>query len=552
LWPPRPILSTTLGLNIARDSKLIVAAHGDGTIRWYKLSDNTELLALFVSGRDRRWVAWTPKGYYTASAGGENLIGLRVNRGADKTARLDRIQSYRTQFYRPDIVREVLVEGDVSAALRKTDTVTVARAVERSRSATGVSGTRSVLSGSPIATVPTPPMPSPGSSSGELESVNRGAELAKVSTAPDIQAVVAAAPPPVVTIISPVDKSENRGEDIFVNYKVTSGLPLKQVRITVGGRTTLEPMRIAKVPEGGLQMWQKVKLPQRDATIEVVVEAEGDVLSEPALVQIKWPANAEEGVVTPRPLFALIIAVGTYDEKLKTTLPSLPAAEKDALAFEASLKSQTGEGKRFSFVAGGIRKLVDPTRDEIEAALETLKRDSRVPDAFVIIYFTGHGLSQDGASFLLPKDYNGSPYGTGVRAHEIISRFANASGASVVLFLDACQSGYVATDSLAQFSSETVINNARAVNIVAYAASRGDQPANATAEKSLFTDVVVKGVSGDAAKKDRKLISALDLAYYVHDNVSRRTNARQKPVFSYENGTKPGQSPLDLVLSIAE
>src|SRR5262249_26617463 len=50
------------GVNITSDGRLVVAAYGDGTIRWHRMSDGQELLALFVHKDDQRWVAWTPSG----------------------------------------------------------------------------------------------------------------------------------------------------------------------------------------------------------------------------------------------------------------------------------------------------------------------------------------------------------------------------------------------------------------------------------------------------------------------------------------------------------
>jgi hypothetical protein len=73
-------------VNIARNGKLVLAVYADGTVRWHRLSDGEELLALFVHNVDRRWVAWTPKGYYMASVGAETPIGWHVNQGWDKAA----------------------------------------------------------------------------------------------------------------------------------------------------------------------------------------------------------------------------------------------------------------------------------------------------------------------------------------------------------------------------------------------------------------------------------------------------------------------------------
>ena len=70
-------------MNISGDGRLVVTAYADGTIRWHRLSDGKELLALFVHAKDKRFVAWTPKGYYAASPGAEDLIGWHVNRDWD-------------------------------------------------------------------------------------------------------------------------------------------------------------------------------------------------------------------------------------------------------------------------------------------------------------------------------------------------------------------------------------------------------------------------------------------------------------------------------------
>lgn len=80
LWRvPSP--SATWGVNLSADGRIILAAYGDGTIRWHRWSDGKELLALFVDRKTKAWVAWTLTGYYMASPGGEDLIGWHVNRG---------------------------------------------------------------------------------------------------------------------------------------------------------------------------------------------------------------------------------------------------------------------------------------------------------------------------------------------------------------------------------------------------------------------------------------------------------------------------------------
>ncbi len=103
-------------VNVAQSGKLAILALGDGTIRWYRVADGEELLALFPH-RDKRWVAWTPSGYYMASAGGDDLIGWHVNRGKGYAADFFSVSRFRDDLYRPDVVGQVLAFLDEGKAL---------------------------------------------------------------------------------------------------------------------------------------------------------------------------------------------------------------------------------------------------------------------------------------------------------------------------------------------------------------------------------------------------------------------------------------------------
>jgi hypothetical protein len=117
-------------VNIGRDGKLVVAAYGDGTIRWYRLSDGQELLALFLHAEDRRLTAWTPKGYYAASPGGDGLIGWHVNRGWDRAADFYPVSRFRDRFNRPDIVQRVLADLDEDTAIAAANRLSGAKPAE--------------------------------------------------------------------------------------------------------------------------------------------------------------------------------------------------------------------------------------------------------------------------------------------------------------------------------------------------------------------------------------------------------------------------------------
>ena len=116
LWE-KPVPGVAWGVNLAREGRLILAAYGDGTIRWHRAADGEELLALFIHvpedpKADKRWVLWTPEGYYTASPGGEDLIGWHVNRGDDQAADFYPAETFRSTFHRPDLIAKALDKAD--------------------------------------------------------------------------------------------------------------------------------------------------------------------------------------------------------------------------------------------------------------------------------------------------------------------------------------------------------------------------------------------------------------------------------------------------------
>ncbi|MGO8670216.1 MAG: WD40 repeat domain-containing protein, partial [Capsulimonadaceae bacterium] len=99
-----PIDADACGVNISGDGRIAVAKLTDGTIHWYRMTDGQELLTLFPHADRKRWVAWTPAGYFDCSPGAEDLIGWHVNRGPDQAADFLPATRFRDTHYRPDVV----------------------------------------------------------------------------------------------------------------------------------------------------------------------------------------------------------------------------------------------------------------------------------------------------------------------------------------------------------------------------------------------------------------------------------------------------------------
>ncbi len=115
-----PVPGDAWAVNISGDGHFVVAALGDGTIRWYESKDGKEVLAFFPHADKRRWIAWTPEGYYTASPGGEDLIGWHLNQGNDKEARFIPSGQLYDVFFRPDIVLAKFRGDDISSLINLT------------------------------------------------------------------------------------------------------------------------------------------------------------------------------------------------------------------------------------------------------------------------------------------------------------------------------------------------------------------------------------------------------------------------------------------------
>ncbi len=92
------------GVNISGDGRFALGAFGDGTIRWYDLRDGRELLAFFPHKDGKRWVAWTPEGFFAASRDGEALVGYHLNQGADQAAEFVPVERLYAAYYRPDLL----------------------------------------------------------------------------------------------------------------------------------------------------------------------------------------------------------------------------------------------------------------------------------------------------------------------------------------------------------------------------------------------------------------------------------------------------------------
>jgi len=107
LWEqalPAPALQVV----ISADGRWVVAAVGDGSLRWYARETGREAMAAFVHRSQPQWVAWRPEGYYASSTQGDQYFGWQLNRGADREPDFLHAVQFERQLYRPDLLEATL------------------------------------------------------------------------------------------------------------------------------------------------------------------------------------------------------------------------------------------------------------------------------------------------------------------------------------------------------------------------------------------------------------------------------------------------------------
>jgi WD40 repeat protein len=462
----------TWSLNISRDGKIAVAGYGDGTVRWHRLSDGQELLALFVHKGDRRWVAWTPKGYYMASPGAESLIGWHVNRSWDAAADFYPADRFREQFNRPDIVKTVLATLDEGRAIDET---------------------------------------------------NRRANVKRAEE--NVRAIV----PPTIIIQKPSDNATFSSPEVTIEYHALSptGKRITDVDVRVNNASVGARTAVPINPNSADPIKIALTLPERDVTITLVAR-EGTRASEPATVRLRWD-GAQPGKVQLPKLRALFVGVNEY---AAPELPKLRFAAKDARDLAAFFKLQ--EGRTYSKVLA--RVLPDGKRADVLDGLEWLEKESEETDVNLLFLAGHGITDEQQQFYYMAADSSPEkPRSTGVSRNEILQTIRNRKGTMVVM-VDACHSGDTAGTAKRQSKVDMnrVVNEFgdKSLGVFLYASALGRQFSyeHPDWQNGAFTKAMIEGLSGMADREKLGYVETDELAVYVRRQVLRMTNGMQEPV----------------------
>lgn len=244
---------------------------------------------------------------------------------------------------------------------------------------------------------------------------------------------------------------------------------------------------------------------------------------------------------------ALLIGVSEYEPGLD----ALPAAVKDVLAMQQVLLHPEMGG----FDANGMTVLQNPDRQTMETSIYRLFAN-RQKDDLVLLYFSGHGVLDEGGEFYFATRQTQKEQGrliptTAVAARSVQGWMEQSRSQRQVVMLDSCFSGAFARGVKAKDSGS--------VNVEQYLGGRGRAILTASTstqyaltqdglDLSVYTHYLVEGIrTGGADLDDDGFIAVEELHTYASAKVREAAPAMTPEFYPVKEGYKIllAKSPKD-------
>ena len=237
--------------------------------------------------------------------------------------------------------------------------------------------------------------------------------------------------------------------------------------------------------------------------------------------------------------YAVIVGISRY--RNLADKEQLQFAERDAQAIFTALISPEGGNFRVENVhmLTNEKATLAAVRREIGAWLPGVARE----DDRVLIYFAGHGFMDQGKGYLAPYDLDRDRIAdTGYPMDELGSVIGGKIKAkSKILLTDACHSGAITPENGTPEATENL--NQRfgdlSKSLFSLTASRARERSFESPDlqggHGVFTYYVVAGLEGAADTSGDGVVTADELAEYVHTQVREYTSNRQNPTSDKAN-----------------
>lgn len=214
--------------------------------------------------------------------------------------------------------------------------------------------------------------------------------------------------------------------------------------------------------------------------------------------------------------WALLIGVDKCE-----AVGELNVCSADALALKSVLQQIGYPDNHITVLVDNNQSNINalPTIGNVERAIKRLAQVAEADDK-ILFFFSGHGVTYNGTSFLVPTD---GDLTKGVALPWIKDQFAACKAKEKVMILDACHSGAAKGVSGITPDLKTAGNLVMLLSCEKAQVSWPDKQGR----HSVFTSAVLEGLSGKAANTDRK-VTHQTLAAYVRKSVKDWTYENQK------------------------
>jgi WD40 repeat protein len=458
-----------LGVCPSPDGKYFLTGSTDQTLRIWSGDREEPLLSLFVAGRD--WIAWTPEGYYAASAYGERLMGWQINHGPDELASYYPAVQFRLSLYRPDVIKLLLSAGSVAKALAQAS-----------------QGNRPV------------------------DPVN-----------------VAQVLPPKVRITSPVAAVETNKSKLEVKALAQSAgkNPVVAMRLLVDGRPYrgVRGIRVVERPRlGRVQAsWSVALTPGKHTLAVQAASAVSKGISAP--VQITCAAGNQDELPN---LYVLAVGVSAYPGEMR-----LHFAATDAESIARVLREKTR--RVFDKVEVRLLTDAQATRKEIYKGLAWLDSMMTPKDVGVMFFSGHGARDPRGTFYLIPVDVDpNDPANTCVPGELVKDALGNMPG-RLIAILDACHSGAVADGkrparrAAADDLARDLVTDDYGVVTLCSSQGREYSMESPLVGGGFYTQSLVEGLSGKADFNGDHVVYLHELERYATLRVRQLTRGLQNP-----------------------
>jgi WD40 repeat protein len=519
----RRLASAAWMVAMVPDRPLLVAAHGDGTIRWYSLRDDlllAELAGLFVHADGRRWVAWTADGMFAHSElGGEQLVGFQRNgtRRAPTGTWLGFDQAYR-QFHDPDAVRRALREDDAWPTLAARERVE------------GLLADLALPAIRVEAYCPLEALPEDVTSRSAFRLVEGGEAAPPIDGAGCVEVAAVAAADRAAGLTRTVQLPPGT-QALRVRALVEEGTDsVAWIDALIDGRNVgrVEPPAAARRSRGAaakLVVERVVPIASDQTTLLFRASRDDGVAAESA------PFRFERAGPPPdrgKTLFVLSVGVDAYEGEI----PPLGYAVADAMTFADTVARAAYKG----YASTLSIRLADgaATRQAVVDAMHRIAGEAQADDA-VLIYLAGHGVgTADGNYVFVTSDVReiDGIAEDGLEHATLAALLAEIPAENVFLVLDTCYAGAFDLKGPANLAYES------GYFVLAGSSSVEEALDSYNGENGVLAHAVKQGLLGAAASPDGE-IDALQLGVYARRAVPKlaaEKRHRQSAVFKAAGG----------------